>query len=164
MLRKRDCKLHDPTTPRGKLGRAHRGGGRGGAAHARRCIIADVYRFPFAATLLFSPVRWPTGARRWGWMKVLCAGWNSLLRFPLPSVRAVPLCGVLIQPPSHRWPDWSRRLGFCCPGRLRAQPGLGNPYYRLGPTSDRALDFYRVPPLVPPLGRRIPVGSREVGG
>lgn len=37
---------------------------------------------------------------------------------------------------------------------------MANRDFRLGPTSDRALDFYRVPPL----GRGIRVGSREVGG
>lgn len=65
-----------------------------------------------------------------------------------------------IQTPSHRRPDWSRRLGSWCSLRLRTQLGWRNLDSRLGPTSDHALDFYRVPPL----GREIRLGSREVGG
>lgn len=61
---------------------------------------------------------------------------------------------------SHCRPHWSRRLGFWCLGRFRAQLGLANADFRLGPTLDRALDFYRIPSL----GRGIGVESREVGG
>lgn len=48
------------------VGGANSGGGRGGAAHAHRGISADVPGFPLTVTLPFNPVRWPTGARRWG--------------------------------------------------------------------------------------------------
>ena len=137
------------------------GGGRGGAAHARRCVTADASGCLLAASLPPSPVRWPTGARRWGWMKVLRAGGNSLISFPVPAVQALPLRGVPVQPPSHRRPDWSRRVGFLVPRSTQGRAiGLGKPGSRLGPTSDRALDFYRAPPVA----RGIRVGSREAGG